>query len=262
LATMMIDGDDASDGESSCFRHPAALLVDENAILPPVPVPSIADTEKATRGLLNNETLQKTKVRQALVCKTCNSLARKCEVASNYSPGLCLILHCPNKCSNWFFCVSCQKRINKKRVTNHFGCRSHLEAVDKTIEVTVKMDTEGEFGSNMNDNASSQLIVEQNVHYAIEQGNNNDDGNEPMDYVDGLSAEDIDTAMSSITAPTATIDSLSPSKQKKQDTLEWLRSAFIHVEEATDGEVMDSFGDQTNMKLYHFAGTSRRQWGN
>jgi hypothetical protein len=51
----------------------------------------------------------------------------------------------------------------------------------------------------------------------------------------------------------ATIDSLSPSKQKKQDTLEWLRSAFIHVEEATDGEVMDSFGDQTNMKLYHFA---------
>jgi hypothetical protein len=250
---MMIDGDDASDGESSCFRHPAALLVDENAILPPVPVPSIADTEKATRGLLNNETLQKTKVRQALVCKTCNSLARKCEVASNYSPGLCLILHCPNKCSNWFFCVSCQKRINKKRVTNHFGCRSHLAAVDKTIEVTVKMDTEGVFGSNMNDNASSQLIVEQNVHYAIEQGNNNDDGNEPMDYVDGLSAEDIDTAMSSITAPTATIDSLSPSKQKKQDTLEWLRSAFIHVEEATDGEVMDSFGDQTNMKLYHFA---------
>jgi hypothetical protein len=101
----------------------------------------------------------------------------------------------------------------------------------------------------MNDNASSQLIVEQNVHYAIEQGNNNDDGNEPMDYVDGLLAKDIDTAMSSITAPTATIDSLSPSKQKKQDTLEWLRSAFTHVEEATDGKVMDSFGDQTNMKL-------------
>jgi hypothetical protein len=84
-----------------------------------------------------------------------------------------------------------------------------------------------------------------------------------MDYVDGLSlAEDIDTAMSSITAPTATIDSLSPSKQKKQDTLEWLRSAFIHVEEATDGEVMDSFGDQTNMKLYHFAEHQEDNGGN
>ena len=90
---MMMDGNDASDEESSCSCHPAAFLVDENAILPPVPVPSIADTEKATRGLLNNETLQKTKVWQVLVCKTCNSLAWKCEVASNYSPGLCLILH-------------------------------------------------------------------------------------------------------------------------------------------------------------------------
>jgi hypothetical protein len=260
LVTMMMDGNDASDEESSWSCHPTAFLVDENAILPPVPVPSIADTEKAMKGLLNNETLQKTKVWQALVCKACKALAQTCKVASNYSPSLCLILHCPNKCNNWFVCILCKKCINKKCVTDHFGCKSHLEAIDKMIEVTVKMDTEGVFGSNVYDNTSSQLLVEQNVGYAIEQGNN-DDGNEPMDYVDGLLAEDIDTAVSSITAPMATIDSLSSSKKKKQDTLEWLKSAFIHVEEATNGKVMDSFGDQTNMKLYHF-GTSRRQWQN
>jgi hypothetical protein len=67
-------------------------------------------------------------VANAILCRLCKSAATTSTIAANYSPGPCVLLHCGNKCGNWFLCVNCKKYVDKRRVVSHFESKAHIKA--------------------------------------------------------------------------------------------------------------------------------------
>ena len=73
------------------------------------------------------------KVRKNLLCSKCKLPPSAIIIADNFSPGVCLYLHCQNlgkqaaagKCESFYFCITCQKRVKKKNARNHFATPLH-----------------------------------------------------------------------------------------------------------------------------------------
>ena len=232
-----------------------------------LPVPAVT-TVLTSYGL----SLEDKNVEVAVRCRSCKEYASTCGVAINYKPGHCLILHCPNsrrrsqgkKCPNWFICVGCNKRVDKRRVTDHFASKHHVQTLNTKLQRENQEPMQLSLDSGFEEN-----LIDDDYYYCDDD---NDDGG--MQFNEGfldndnticdmeLETDDLDEEVSAI--PIMENSQLSSTKNATKKALSyqnWLEGKFSHLHRATRLEVMDSFGDQRNMKLYHFAEFTRSNGG-
>ena len=200
-------------------------------------------------------------LREVVHCRKCDSRVDLCQEAINYKPGRCLLLHCgdrqKNQCPNWFACLSCLKRIDKRRVKSHFDSHGATRQEDATNanhhqNSSKGITTNGDNNKKVSKKSTANLLdgwTPEQIKFCLSDTNCEEDQMDVQE--DALSVQD---------------DSLSDSGQSAQrqqcnplldlsstDPAEWIERAFSSQRKAFDWEVMESFGDQTKMKLFHFA---------
>ena len=75
------------------------------------------------------------------ICRGCKGKVVDCQIAHNYSPGLVLIMSCGQegvkRCKQWYACLSCEVRVDARRIQDHFGSPKHATNVKNKLGATV-----------------------------------------------------------------------------------------------------------------------------
>lgn len=194
---------------------------------------------RSVESVLSTEALTKTKVLKALQCGKCNCIAQRCMPARQFSPGKCVLLQCRNKgrgsnCQTWYLCLVCEKPVSQKRAKHHFKCPSHLSAYNKQKNAYQQQEEQLE-EAQLDDSNSSESNPFRMEVVKIEN-----------DSIQSQSIES-ETVISGITTAEA-------SKRKENAcAMDWLEAAFVHIPKASIMELIESFDDQLNMRLYFAA---------
>ena len=137
-------------------------------------------------------------------------------------------------------------------MTEHFASRIHMQ--------TLNTERQRENQQPM------QLLIDSRSEANVPD-NCCDDGMGPDDYCDDdndmmFNMElEINEFEDEVSAIPITEESQPATAKKPFSYQHWLHGNFAHLPTATRFEVMDSFGDQRNMKLYHFAEFVRKNGG-
>jgi hypothetical protein len=163
-------------------------------------------------------------------CRNCGSPAKNSWKSRNFD-GNCLVLDCRNrkngrKCSNWFVCLDCKVRVDRRRTKQHFASSSHREAKYAVASMPLFESmpspttfTYFEDAVSLADPTESELGTRDTV--AI-------DGSVPP------------------TLTTVQETSVNPAT-------DWLEEVCGNIKVASRFEVMEAFDDQLNMKYYFCA---------
>lgn len=212
---------------------------------------TVDDLPQAVKLVLTEKELAQTDFVLALTCKKCNSPAKTCTVAKNYSPGRCLILHCPNQrtCPNWFVCCVCNKRVDKRRVKDHFAKnKAHYKNLEALVAYAIVAKEEA---------VLSNVSADANIGY-IDYGPSDDDNDDlladTLNFPDAISA--LTEQQASIAGGTTNSDAVATVRK-----MTWLELAFQDLPVASMREVLASFGNQRNMALYFVANHQKHPIG-
>lgn len=207
----------------------------------------VATLPQAIQSLISDDHLS-AKLLGAFACGKCNAVASTGFLASQHNPGRCVQLQCKNKgplenhCEHWFACFVCEKRVSKKSVKGHFRGPQHIKNYNK------------QHAPNPADVAAMPVAVAEALVSDKEDSFAFEDSLE--DRVDSMEVIfEYDDASTGIMTGTSTcMPSLASRKRvKKEPKLSWIEKAFTHVPNASIWDVIDSFGNQSNMSLYFSA---------
>ena len=193
---------------------------------------------------------------KALICGSCNSLAKTFIVAENIKPGTCLLFQCSKKqnagkkCFGWYYCVACQDKVDRRRAKEHFSCKKHYKALGIAFLTP---------GNEEDDEPSAAAVV------TLDEDNTSSSSA----YININNDVDDDTS----TIRTSTVAPAFPSARESTRATEVrggdqahtimplayygvnhnLRQAYSACPDPSLLQVCESFGLQNNMMFFHVA---------
>ena len=186
-------------------------------------------------------------------CNKCSGSVRQCQRALNVCPGRCILLSCNNvvageKCPNWFACLECEKRLDKRRVRKHFQSRSHHDCL---MEITRREATRlvADFEDKCCDAGEDTMPL-----------SGEDECMSELQVMDPEESMESSIDLSTGQPEGGAVDC--KSLDGKQEThLAWLQKIFDSTNKSTVFKLWECFQEQTDMFYFCLAQNSKDNGG-